>query len=79
MGRKIFHTKQYNEGWDGKMNGRGEVVDNGIYIWKVIVTDVFKERHQFTGHITLIKVNKAIRNRIALFTFLNWLNRQTIV
>lgn len=54
-GEKIFHTKQYNEGWDGRVNAKGDIVESDVYVWKIIVTDVFKKQHQFTGHITLNK------------------------
>lgn len=54
-GEKIFQTKRSDEGWDGRINNKGEIVENDIYVWKVIVTDVFKERHQFTGHVMINK------------------------
>jgi gliding motility-associated-like protein len=54
-GEKIFQTKDPLEGWDGRVNGKGEIVETGVYVWKVLITDVFKKEHHFTGHCTLIK------------------------
>lgn len=54
-GEKIFQTKNPMEGWDGKVKGAGEIVETGTYVWKVVITDVFKEHHQFNGHCSLIK------------------------
>jgi gliding motility-associated-like protein len=54
-GESIFNTKNYNEGWDGKIKGRGEIAPSDVYVWKVNVTDVLGEQHQFTGQVTLNK------------------------
>ncbi len=53
-GAKIFGTKRYDEGWDGKL--RGVKVANDIYVWKVEVFDLQLKRHEFIGHI-LVEVN----------------------
>lgn len=54
-GEQIFYTKQSLEGWDGRMNGKGEISSGGVYVWKVVLKDMFKERHEYTGHLTLNK------------------------
>jgi gliding motility-associated-like protein len=54
-GEKIFGTKQYNEGWNGKVRGSESSVQNDIYIWKVSLTDVFSKHHEFVGHIFIEK------------------------
>ncbi len=54
-GEKIFSTNNPTEGWEGKVKGRGEIVENGIYVWKVILHDIFEEKHEFAGHVTLNK------------------------
>ncbi|MDP1801798.1 MAG: gliding motility-associated C-terminal domain-containing protein [Bacteroidota bacterium] len=54
-GEKIFGTKQYNEGWNGKVRGSESSVQNDIYIWKVSLTDMFSKYHEFVGHIFIEK------------------------
>jgi gliding motility-associated-like protein len=53
-GEKIFGTKRYDEGWDGKL--RGTKVKNDIYVWKVSVYDMQLKRHEYIGHI-LVEAN----------------------
>lgn len=55
-GERIFHTKDMNEGWDGKYQGRGgDIVEEGAYTWLINVTSVFGKAHELKGHVTLIK------------------------
>ncbi|HRD39414.1 MAG TPA: gliding motility-associated C-terminal domain-containing protein, partial [Bacteroidia bacterium] len=55
-GEKIFGTKTFEEGWDGKYQGRGgKTVADGVYTWLINVTDVFGKAHELKGHVTLIK------------------------
>lgn len=48
-GERIFITKNYDEGWNGKMSG--DIVQNGVYVWKVLMYDVFNKLHEFMGHV----------------------------
>ncbi len=52
-GQKIFSTTNFDEGWDGKI--AGEKCANDIYVWKIFATDVRKQNHDLTGHVTLIR------------------------
>ncbi len=54
-GEKIFSTKQYDQGWDGRVNQKGEIVEDGVYVWKVKVKDVFQKQHEFAGSVMLNK------------------------
>ena len=52
-GAQIFNTKRPEEGWNGKVNGN--TVQDGTYVWQVLVSDVFHVRHEFTGQVLLQK------------------------
>ena len=55
-GERIFSTKTFEEGWDGKYGSRGgSVCQNGVYTWLINVTSVFGKSHELKGHVTLIK------------------------
>lgn len=52
-GTKIFETKNWNEGWNGYY--KDEKVKDDSYIWKVQLYDIFKRKHDFIGHVTILK------------------------
>jgi gliding motility-associated-like protein len=55
-GEKVFSTKEFAEGWDGKYQGRGgDVVEEGTYTWMINCTSVFGKAHELKGHVTLIR------------------------
>ena len=55
-GEVIYHTKTFEDGWDGKFQGRGgQMVEQGVYTWLINVTSVFGKAHELKGHVTLIK------------------------
>jgi gliding motility-associated-like protein len=54
-GNLIFHSKELNEGWNGKSNDESDVVQQDVYIWKVILTDVFNKKHDYIGTVTLVR------------------------
>jgi len=55
-GEKIFGSKSFEEGWDGKYQGRGgKIIADGVYTWLINITDVFGKAHELKGHVTLIK------------------------
>ena len=54
-GNNIFKTQDPNQGWDGRVNSRGSVVQEDVYVWKVQLNDIFGKQHQYTGTVTLVK------------------------
>lgn len=55
-GNLIFTATDINEGWDGTVQGKsGEVCQEDVYVWKVVLTDVFNKKHKYIGHVSLIK------------------------
>ncbi len=52
-GEKLFKTNRWDEGWDGTY--KGTIVKDDIYVWKVFVYDIFNIKHEFIGHIEVIK------------------------
>ncbi len=53
MGLRVFHTSDFETGWDGKINGEMSV--NDTYVWKIDVTDPDGKKLHYNGHITLAK------------------------
>lgn len=52
-GEVIYRTNDLEGEWDG--NFQGENVKDGVYIWKVFVTDNVGLEHELMGHVTLLR------------------------
>lgn len=52
-GRQVFHTKDYNEGWDGTCNGHKQ--PSGAYVYIIQINDINKGLQHFKGTLTLIR------------------------
>lgn len=52
-GENIFASRALNNGWDGTY--KGEIVKTDIYVYQVQVYDIFGDKHQYTGHVSLLK------------------------
>lgn len=54
-GKSVYKTSDKNEAWNGKLNNIGQLLDEGIYFWQVLVTDAYNNKHSYQGDIQLIK------------------------
>ena len=54
-GNLIFETNSLNIPWNGKANQGADIAQQDVYVWKVVLKDVFFKPHQYIGHVTLVK------------------------
>jgi len=55
-GELIFQSDDLEKGWDGTFKGKGgEVVQEGVYVWKVQLRDEKNNEHDFNGTVSVIK------------------------
>jgi gliding motility-associated-like protein len=54
-GELIHYTPDYKEGWNGKVKGGKELVQNEVYVWKVNLKDTRGNKHRYIGHVTMLK------------------------
>jgi gliding motility-associated-like protein len=54
-GAMIFYTDDITKGWNGKVQGKSQEVQQDVYIWKVKVKDVLGKKHDYVGHVTLLR------------------------
>lgn len=55
-GEKVFHTKVFEEGWDGTFKGRSnKIIEEGSYSWLINLTNVFGKSYELKGHVILMK------------------------
>jgi len=55
-GGEMFHTTDPTAGWKGDYDGNGKIAPVGIYIYRIVCTDVYDQVfHIFKGNITLVK------------------------
>ncbi|PCJ22421.1 MAG: hypothetical protein COA97_13420, partial [Flavobacteriales bacterium] len=52
-GELIFEGHDLTDGWDGTY--KGKLVQNGVYVWKIEVTDFEGTVHPYIGHVNIIK------------------------
>lgn len=52
-GNQIFHTTDFNKGWDGKLNGR--TVQQDTYVWRVKTADLYGNKLEYTGHVNVVR------------------------
>ncbi len=52
-GEVIFETHDVDFGWDGTYNGRP--CQDGTYTWKISVADSQDHKHNYVGHVNIIK------------------------
>ncbi len=54
-GNLIFETDDMNVAWGGKVKGTQVDAQQDVYVWKVVLKDIFDEQHEFVGHVTLLR------------------------
>ncbi len=54
-GNMIFETHDLNIPWDGRANGGKEIAQQDVYVYLVKITDIFGEKHDYRGHVTIVK------------------------
>ncbi len=54
-GHLIYETDDITKPWDGKDKNSAEAVPNDTYVWKAIVTDLKSKKHDFIGHVIVVK------------------------
>jgi gliding motility-associated-like protein len=53
-GTKIFYSDQLHKGWDGTYKST-KIVQQDVYIYRVIATDLNLKSRVYTGHVNLLK------------------------
>jgi gliding motility-associated-like protein len=54
-GASVFYTNDITKGWDGKVQGKSAEVKQDVYVWKVRLRDVLGKKHDYIGHVTLLR------------------------
>jgi gliding motility-associated-like protein len=54
-GNLIFTTENLNMGWNGTTNGGSELVQQDVYVYKIILSDIFDKEHNYIGHVSMVK------------------------
>ena len=54
-GNMIFDTTDMGHGWDGRAHNGADVAQQDVYVWKVLLKDIFGKRHEYIGTVTLVK------------------------
>ncbi len=54
-GNSIFYTDDLNKHWIGDVASDGNVAQEDVYVYVIKIKDVLKEKHEYTGSITLVR------------------------
>jgi gliding motility-associated-like protein len=54
-GEQIFTSNVFSKGWDGTVKGSTQIAQDGVYIYKIFVTDLKGNKKYYVGHVTLLK------------------------
>jgi len=54
-GELIFSSSAFRKGWDGTVKGTSQIAQDGVYIYKIMITDLENNKKNYVGHVTLIK------------------------
>ena len=52
-GEKIYVSKDFSVGWDGTKDEK--MCKDDVYIYKIIITNVYNLQKEYVGHVTLLK------------------------
>ncbi|HXP51149.1 MAG TPA: PKD domain-containing protein, partial [Bacteroidia bacterium] len=53
-GLLLFYSDDINKGWDGKIQGSGDLVQEDVYVWKIQTTDFTNKSKNLHGTVTLL-------------------------
>lgn len=54
-GELIFETEDPTQGWNGAVNNGTDIVQTGVYVYKVKIKDTNSKYHNYIGNVNLIK------------------------
>ncbi|TND00218.1 MAG: PKD domain-containing protein, partial [Bacteroidetes bacterium] len=54
-GNMIYYTEDLTKGWDGKVQGHDNIAQIDTYVYKIRCKDYLDIKHQYIGHVNLIK------------------------
>lgn len=54
-GENVFTSNNFRKGWDGSVKGSSKPAPQGVYIYKIMVTDLQGNKHPYVGHVTVIR------------------------
>ena len=54
-GNLIFYSDDMSKGWDGTVQGNGNICQIDTYVWKLRASDLLGRRHNIIGHVNLIR------------------------
>ncbi|MBL7884473.1 MAG: gliding motility-associated C-terminal domain-containing protein, partial [Bacteroidia bacterium] len=54
-GNEVFTSTNMNDGWDGRVKGKGQIAQVDVYAYIIEIKDTIGEYHKYIGHVTIVK------------------------
>jgi gliding motility-associated-like protein len=52
-GHRIFHTTEFRENWNGRMQNTGDMVPRETYVYKILIKTAYQPLREYKGTVTL--------------------------
>ncbi|MFA6924196.1 MAG: gliding motility-associated C-terminal domain-containing protein [Bacteroidales bacterium] len=54
-GEEIYRTHDFKSPWNGRFNNTGDIVQIGVYIYRIIIKEIEGTKHEFIGRVSVIR------------------------
>jgi gliding motility-associated-like protein len=54
-GDMVFHTKDIEIPWDGKINNGSDIAQEDVYVYLIVVKDVLGGKTKYIGNVTVVR------------------------
>ncbi len=54
-GEEIFETNDMFSGWDGTVKNKSEQAKQDVYVYLIVIRDVFENEQRYTGNVVLLR------------------------
>ncbi len=52
-----YHCTDMTKPWNGRRDNDMslQVAQEDVYVWKIKIKDIFEKKHNYIGHVTIVK------------------------
>ena len=54
-GNSVFKSNDLEKAWDGRINNKGEIVMEDVFVWKAKFKDTTGQSHEYHGTVSIVK------------------------
>jgi gliding motility-associated-like protein len=54
-GDQLFKSTSLSDSWDGRANNGADAVQQDVYVYRIVLKDIFYKEHRYIGTVTVVK------------------------